>query len=1333
MGVSTKPFRRPARRNGPELPHGEIALQEPPVVPEVQSAGLRSLGMILPTLMMTGGFMFMYMGRSLSGPMGMVMMVMMGGGMLAMAVFQMTNSSGNRKDKINGDRRDYFRYLSQTRRQVREYAAKQRDALAWRHPDPESLWSLAMTSRLWERRPTHPDFGEIRVGTGAQRLAVRITPMQTKPVEDLEPVCAKALRRFIKAYTTVPDQPVALCLPGFAHVRIAGDRGVTLGMVRAMLAQLVAFHAPDELRLAICAGAEQAAAWEWAKWLPHAKHMTEADAAGPVRLFGGTLDEVERLLGADFAARSRYDGTAQPSREEPFVVVVCDGGVIPPGARLTVSGYRNAVLVDLAGRGLAAGDNVLNLDVSAEDVHMIEKDHVGREVRTRLAAPDHLALPRLRTLARIMARHATKVTGEQPANGLSSVLDLPDLLGITDLDTFDPRAQWHSRSPADRLRVPIGVAADGSPIELDIKESAEGGMGPHGMLIGATGSGKSELLRTLVLALAATHSSETLNFVLVDFKGGATFVGLDRLPHVSALITNLADEAALVDRMQAAVHGELVRRQELLRRSGNFSSVRDYEKARVQGADLDPLPTLFVVVDEFSELIAANPDFIQLFVMIGRLGRSLAVHLLLASQRLEDGRIHQLEGHLSYRIGLRTFSAMESRAVIGVPDAYELPADPGNGYLRSSVTSITRFKAAYVSGPHRVRGSGLRSETIASQVVPFVVEHRAPATAASSQPPSEPASQPPDPAPDEPVDGSATVLHALVDRLVEQGPPAHQVWMPPLEDAPTLDDVLPPLLPDPEDGLRPVDAGQQAYLHVPVGLIDKPFEQIRDLLVLDLSGVGGHVGVAGGPQSGKSTLLRTLVCGLALTHSPRQVQFYCLDFGGGSLAGLAGLPHVGGVAGRHEPERVGRTVAEIRSILVERERRCVELGIHGRDAYRQAQADGRIPQDRFGDVFLVVDGWFTLRQEFEAAEVMARDVSARGLNYGVHVMASVGRWSEVHMSMRDKIGTRLELRLGDPVESGIDLRAAAQVPRAPGHGLTEAKLHFLGALPRIDGVQSAEGLDAATEQLVSAVAENWTGERAAAVRTLPASLPVADLPAPEGARVAIGVDEDQLAPVWHDFRAMPHLTVLGDTESGKTNMLRLIARAIVASHTPAQARIMAVDYRRQLFDEIPEAYRLGYSVSPDSTRATTNEALAGLKPRVPGPDITPEQLRTRDWWAGPELYILVDDYELLSGPDNPLAGLIPLLPQGSDIGLHTIVVRAAAGAMRLSMDPLLRRIQELNTPDVALSCPPTEGPLLGGTKPRPLPPGRALLCSRRGSRLIQTGLVPVVVPTEVGR
>ena len=246
-------------------------------------------------------------------------------------------------------------------------------------------------------------------------------------------------------------------------------------------------------------------------------------------------------------------------------------------------------------------------------------------------------------------------------------MDFMDLLGLGDVHGFDPALAWRQRPARDRLRVPIGLGDGGTVINLDIKESAQQGMGPHGLVIGATGSGKSEFLRTLVLGLALTHSPEQLNMVLVDFKGGATFAGMSDMPHVSAVITNLAQELTLVDRMQDALSGEMVRRQELLREAGNYASVRDYEKARAAGEALEPLPSLFIVVDEFSEMLSAKPEFIDLFVAIGRLGRSLGLHLLLASQRLEEGRLRGLESHLSYRVGLRTFSAAESRTVLGVP------------------------------------------------------------------------------------------------------------------------------------------------------------------------------------------------------------------------------------------------------------------------------------------------------------------------------------------------------------------------------------------------------------------------------------------------------------------------------------------------------------------------------------------------------------------------------------------------------------------------------------------------------------------------------------------
>ena len=249
------------------------------------------------------------------------------------------------------------------------------------------------------------------------------------------------------------------------------------------------------------------------------------------------------------------------------------------------------------------------------------------------------------------------------------------------------------------MRVAFAVDERGAPVELDLKEAALGGVGPHGLMIGATGSGKSEALRTMVLGLALDHPPELVSFVLVDFKGGAAFAGLSELPHVAGLITNLADDTALVDRMHDALFGELRRRQELLRATGNLASVWEYRERRAGRPELDALPNLVVVIDEFAELLTAKPEFVDLFNAIGRLGRSLGIHLLFASQRLEEGRLRGLEGHLSYRIALRTFNASESRTVIGTDDAFRLPTMPGVGLL-AEPDGLRRFRVAMSSKPY---------------------------------------------------------------------------------------------------------------------------------------------------------------------------------------------------------------------------------------------------------------------------------------------------------------------------------------------------------------------------------------------------------------------------------------------------------------------------------------------------------------------------------------------------------------------------------------------------------------------------------------------------------
>ncbi|MGN6130184.1 MAG: type VII secretion protein EccCb, partial [Nocardioidaceae bacterium] len=696
-----------------------------------------------------------------------------------------------------------------------------------------------------------------------------------------------------------------------------------------------------------------------------------------------------------------------------------------------------------------------------------------------------------------------------------------------------------------------------------------------------------------------------LNMVLVDFMGGATFAGLSEMPHVSAVITNLENELTLVDRMQDALSGEMVRRQELLRAAGNFASVRDYEKARTDGADLEPLPSLFIVVDEFSEMLAAKPEFIDLFVAIGRLGRSLGLHLLLASQRLEEGRLRGLESHLSYRIGLRTFSAAESRAVLGVPDAYELPAVPGLGYLKPDPATMLRFKAAYVSGPPARRSVAASTSPAArsASILPFTAAHvlaplePEPELVPVGAPVAAPVAQ-----------ETRSVIEIAADRMAGLGPTAHRVWLPPLDVPDTLDALLPDLAEDAGLGLVSPSWRAHGGLVVPLGTVDRPREQRRDTLTVSLAGAGGHVAVVGGPRSGKSTLLRTLVAGLSLTSTPAETQFYVLDFGGGTFAPLRDLPHVAGVATRSEPDVVRRVVAEVQGIVDRRETYFRDRGIDSIETYRRLRREGSA-DDGYGDVFLVVDGWSTLRADFDDLELELQQLASRGLTFGFHVLTASSRWADYRAAIRDLLGTRLELRLGDPMDSEVDRRLAALVPSTrPGRGLVPGKLHFLSALPRIDGDPDVGTLGDGVEIMVKQVSEAWAGPAGPKLRLLPERLAVGDLlaevddPAASGSRLLLGVNEKELAPVGLDPDTEPHWLIFGDGRSGKSAALRSYVHEVMRTRTPRQAQLVVVDYRRSLLGEVPDEYLLHHLTSgPQATQALADLA-SYLEHRVPGPD-----------------------------------------------------------------------------------------------------------------------------------
>ena len=1319
----------------PRVPSGNVTLQTPPEI-EAGDGGSSMLTSALPMLGSVGAIIMVSVSNA--GPTGWIT-----GGMFLISALGFVFVNGwrqraTRQAAILSSRREYLAYLGELRTTVRTAAKAQRRERNWRYPAPETLSYLVEDgTRVWERDPSVDDHLAARIGVSDQPLCLSLVAPELPPITDLDPVSTTAAHRFIVTHDTQSGLPTYLRLTRFRSIQLVGeDLDPLRGLARGIITHLAALQSPEELQIVIAAGPDALPHWEWAKWLPHTQSSRLRDALGSARMIGSDPETLLRMLPADLRERPRFaPDTVFPG---PHVLVVVDGASVKPGDSVFAGGLQGVTVLDLPSTWDDNDDpETARIHVSGGTAELAE----GRSQQETIT-PDDMSLVEAEAVARRLAPLTRETGGGGPVSRTSKrQQDLFELLGMPDVRDLDLSQQWRILPERDRLRVPIGQDTDGAPLILDLKESASQGMGPHGLIIGATGSGKSEVLRTLVLSLALTHSPEQLNFVLVDFKGGATFAGMADMPHVSAIITNLGEEISLVDRMQDALQGEMVRRQELLRSAGNFVNVGEYEKARKNGRDdLPPLPALLIVADEFSELLSAKPEFIESFVAIGRLGRSLHVHLLLASQRLEESRLKGLDTHLSYRIGLRTFSAAESRTVIGVPDAYHLPQEPGGGLLKvGSDAELTQFRAAYVSGPPPARRITASSEVVdgaaqAARIMPFTaasqelsdpVVEAAAAEATAERRAAELAAA-------EPVEDRST-FELAVARMAGQGPAAHQVWLPPLEDPATLDQLLGKLAVSYELGLHAPRWREHRRLTIPIGITDVPLQQRRDVLTLDLSGAAGHVAIVGAPLSGKSTAARTLVSALALTHTPHEVQCFVIDFGG-SFAGLRDLPHLAGLATRGEPEVIRRTVAEVTSLLNAREAFFREHGIDSIDTYRTRREPG-VLDDGYGDIFLIIDGWATLRSDYEALEVAVQQIAARGLGFGVHIVLTASRWLDVRPNIKDLLGGRIELRLGDHSDSEINRRAASNVTALPGRGLDPSGLQMLTALPRIDGDTASESLVDGVEDLVAKIGSAWQRDPGPKLRLLPERLPLEELrahPSADPATLLLGLDEAELAPIGFDPAREQHLFLYGDSGSGKSSMLRTLVHEIGRRYEPGAARIFMVDYRRAHLGEIPEEYLGAYLTTADQTVGAVNQLVEFFRDRLPGPDVTADQLRNRSWWTGAEGFIMIDDYDLVATQQgNPAAPLAQLLAQAGDVGLHVIVTRRSGGASRAAYDPILQGMTDLGVTGILLSGNPEEGQLIGKVKAIPSVPGRAQVVSR--SRGLQIGQLAYVPPAhEVG-
>ncbi len=1109
---------------------------------------------------------------------------------------------------------------------------RRRQATTARALDPDApelaSWVERGSARLWERRPADPDALRLRIGIGRRPLEV-----EAQRTRDTDSPFSAEFDEVMARYQWLDDVPV--CGPGIDRggLGLAGPPDRVQALARRMIVEAACLHAPHELRLWVVANSP---AWDWCRWLPHGgpdahQALVSSDPASATQL----LRELRTHLDSGRAGETRA-----------LDLVVIDLGRAPASVE--------AVVRDVTGQGLVVvvANDRRDLPNGLEVVVDLDQEGGGTQVGGSRDGPvgpfraDGLDGPTSERLAIALG----SLVGASSSLGGDGLLDI---LGLGEVHDVDIAESW-SRPKPDPLTVAIGRDDAGEPVTIGFRRD-----GPHGMIAGTTGSGKSELLQTLLAALAVTHSPAELALFLIDFKGGATFAPLADLPHVVGLVTDLEGDSSLATRAFTALDAEIDRRKRLLD-SARVANVIDY--ARLPPGDREPLPNLLVVIDEFALLVQRQPEVKDRLDTVATQGRSLGIHLLLATQSPSGVITHAIRTNTNLWLCLRVVSDSESMELLGSKDASRLPDNtPGRGFVRLGASDdLNGFQAARIARP-------LPGE--AAAVVVRAVDGRRLYLSPVDD--------------DGSGDASATELSVVVERIAEAAaalalPEPRALWLPPLPEILHEADIA--AFERPSDRLVAL-----------VGLLDRPEAQTCEPYLFDLT-ASGHALVSGLLGFGKSSALVQVGCDLAGHHDPATVHLYGIESGGGSLAPLAPLPHTGAVVGIGDTERLGRLLDRLTRTIHRRRELLADAGAGSFPRWRAA--GGAEPW-----IVLLVDDYPTFREAAEQIELgrpleLFNSILQNGPGVGIHVVVAVSQAGDLRLSQTSLIPTRLLFRQSEAAEYSLlelHLRPSEVPMGPPGRALVAG-----GAT-----VQVCLADDDAVEATVTRWASTPAADRPRPIERLPREVGRAALSRPtEPGAVALGLGGPELDTVSvGSDRGSRVLLVAGPLRSGRSTALVSLFEGLVEADPAARCTIVAP------------------RTSPIRERAAGHANVRRLVTDMGGVvDALEDLAATVDEHA----VVLIDDAETLSA--TPGAGdlLEKLLRSAPETGLRCVAT-ARVNDLPTMYDPWIRFLISLRA--AVLLQPTADDAFIFGAKVPVIPaattPGRGVLIDRGQVTVLQ--------------